>query len=378
MKTHAKLSASGSVRWIHCAGSVKAEEGLPDTRSIFADEGSATHELAEICAVNGESPFDWVGRQLIEYNAITVTQEMAEGVQFYLDYVGQFYTPQTERYTEKRLDFSEWVPDGYGTADTIIYGNGTVDVFDLKYGKNIVSAQGNTQGILYMLGAIEDELVETHTFRFYIVQPRLDHIDTYTLTRSQLLELGEWVRERAALALSPDAERTPGEDQCKYCKAKATCPALNKLTEDVLMTDLDSMNTTNPDRLSQDQLQRAMAAKKLIVSWLDAVEDYITETIYTEDCDTFAGHKLVEGRSLRQWRNDSDAEKRLAALLGDDAFERKLLTVAKAEKALGKKRTAEISDLVEKPQGKPTLVPMDDPRPSFVKESADAFDSFDE
>ena len=378
MKQHAKLSASGSVRWIHCSGSVKAEEGLPDTRSTFADEGSAAHELAEICAVNGESPFDWVGCQLIEYNAITVTQEMAEGVQFYLDYVGQCYTPQTERYTEKRLDFSEWVPDGYGTADTIIYGNGTVDVFDLKYGKSIVSAQGNTQGILYMLGAIEDELVETHTFRFHIVQPRLDHIDTYTLTRSQLLELGEWVRERAALALSPDAERKPGEDQCKYCKAKPTCPALNKLTEDVLMTDLDAMNTTNPDRLTQDQLQRAMAAKKLIVSWLDAVEHYISETIYYENCDAFAGHKLVEGRSLRQWRDDASAEKRLTALLGEEAFERKLLSVAKAEKALGKKRTAEISDLVEKPQGKPTLVPVDDPRPSFVKESADAFDSFDQ
>jgi len=378
MKQHAKLSASGSVRWIPCSGSVKAEEGLPDTRSIFADEGSATHELAEICAINGESPFDWVGCQLIEYNAITATQEMAEGVQCYLDYVGQFYTPQTERYTEKRLNFSEWVPDGYGTADTIIYGNGTVDVFDLKYGKNIVSAQGNTQGILYMLGAIEDELVETHTFRFHIVQPRLDHIDTYTLTRSQLLELGEWVRERAALALSPDAERTPGEDQCKYCKAKPTCPALNKLAEDVLMTDLDAMNTTNPDQLTQDQLQRAMAAKKLIVSWLDAVEHYISETIYYENCDAFAGHKLVEGRSLRQWCDDASAEKRLTALLGEEAFERKLLSVAKAEKALGKKRTAEISDLVEKPQGKPTLVSVDDPRPSFVKESADAFDSFDQ
>ena len=378
MKQHAKLSASGSVRWIHCSGSVKAEEGLPDTRSFFADEGSAAHELAEICGVQNQSAFDWEDRQLIEYSAITVSREMAANVQVYLDYVNQFHTAKTERYIEKRMDFSEWVPDGYGTADAVIYGNGTVDIFDLKYGKNIVSAQGNTQGILYMLGAMEDELVETHTFRFHIVQPRMDFIDTYTLTRAQLLELGEWIRERAALALSPNAERTPGEEQCKYCKAKAICPALNKLTEDVLMTDLDSMNTTNPDRLSEAQLQKAMSAKKLIVSWLDAVEDYISEALYHEELDAFAGHKLVEGRSLRQWRNDAEAEKRLAALLGDDAFERKLLSVAKAEKALGKKRTAEISDLVEKPQGKPTLVPVDDPRPLFAKESTDAFDSFDQ
>ena len=378
MKSHAKLSASGSHRWIHCAGSVKAEEGLPDKSSPFADEGSAAHELMEICLLTGVSAFDWEGRQLVEYNAITVSREMAAGVQFYLDYVRLFDSQNVEMHVEKRLDFSAWVPDGYGTTDTIIFGNGFIDVFDLKYGKNIVSAQGNTQGILYMLGAIEDELIETHTFRFHIVQPRLDHIDTYTLTRAQLLELGEWIRERAALALAPDAERTPGEEQCKWCKAKATCPALNKLTEEVLMTDLDAMNTTNPDRLTQDQLQRAMSAKKLIVSWLDAVEDHISETIYNENCDSFAGHKLVEGRSLRQWRNDAEAEKRLTALLGDEAFERKLLSVAKAEKTLGKKRTAEIADLVEKPQGKPTLVPVDDPRPSFAKESADAFDSFDE
>lgn len=376
MKTHAKLSASGSHRWIHCAGSVKAEEGLPDKSSLFADEGSAAHELMEICLLTDVSAFDWEGRQLVEYNAITVSREMAAGVQFYINYVRLFDSQNVEMHVEKRLDFSAWVPDGYGTADTIIFGNGTVDVFDLKYGKNIVPAQGNTQGILYMLGAIEDELVETHTFRFHIVQPRMDFVDTYIVSRDELLELGKWISERAALALSPDAERTPGEKQCQWCKAKATCPALNKLTQEVLMTDFDTLATTNPDRLTEAQLQKAMSAKKLIMSWLDAVEDHISETIYNENCDSFAGFKLVEGRSLRQWRNDAEAEKRLAELLGDEAFERKLLSVAKAEKTLGKKRTAEIADLVEKPQGKPTLVPMDDPRPSFAKESADAFDSF--
>lgn len=376
MKTHAKLSASGSHRWIHCAGSIKAEEGLPDKSSLFADEGSAAHELMEICLLTDVSAFDWEGRQLVEYNAITVSREMAAGVQFYIDYVRLFDSQNVEMHVEKRLDFSAWVPDGYGTADTIIFGNGTVDVFDLKYGKNIVPAQGNTQGILYMLGAIEDELVETHTFRFHIVQPRMDFVDTYIVSRDELLELGKWISKRAALALSPDAERAPGEKQCQWCKAKATCPALNKLTQEVLMTDFDTLATTNPDRLTEAQLQKAMSAKKLIMSWLDAVEDYISETIYNENAETFAGYKLVEGRSLRQWRNDAEAEKRLAELLGDDAFERKLLSVAKAEKTLGKKRTAEIADLVEKPQGKPTLVPMDDPRPSFAKESADAFDSF--
>lgn len=378
MKSHAKLSASGSSRWIYCPGSVKAEEGLPDRKSHFADEGSAAHELMEISLLTGKSPFDWVDQQLVEYNAFTVTQEMAEGVQFYVDFVKLFDSLDVDMHVEKHLDFSAWVPGGYGTSDTVIFGNGHIDVFDLKYGKNIVSAQGNSQGILYMLGAMEDEIVETHTFRFHIVQPRLDHIDTYTVSRDELLELGKWIKERAEIALSPEAERVPGEKQCQWCKAKATCPALNKLTEEVLMTDLDSMNTKNPDRLTEAQLQKAMNAKKLIVSWLDAVEDHISSILFNDPSEAFAGHKLVEGRSLRQWRDDAEAEKRLASLLGDDAFERKLLSVAKAEKTLGKKRIAEISDLVEKPLGKPTIAPLDDPRPWFPKNPLDMFDSFDQ
>ena len=375
MKAHAKLSASGSHRWLACPGSIKAEEGRPDQRSFFADEGSAAHELMEICLTEDQSPFDWEGKQMIEYNAITVTREMAEGVQFYMDYINQFYPGGADMYVEKAVHFLEWVPDGYGTADTVIYSaNGkTVDVFDLKFGKGIVSAQDNSQGLLYMLGVSEHWYCAPETFRFHIVQPRLDHIDTWMLTRDELLKRGEWIKERAALALTDDAPRVPGEKQCQYCKAKADCPALAKLTTDVLMTDFDTMQTTNPDRLDAETLRKAMDAKKLIVSWLDAVEEHITTTIY--ETGRFPGYKLVEGRSLRQWSSDAEAEKRLTQLLGDEAFERKVLSVAKAEKTLGKKRVAEIADLIEKPQGKATLAPESDPRPSIFDVSAE-FDSF--
>jgi hypothetical protein len=374
MKAHAKLSASGSHRWLACPGSIKAEEGRPDKKSFFADEGSAAHELMEICLTENRSPFDLVGKTLMEYNEFVVTQEMAEGVQYYVDYIklfGNYRTSTME--VETVLQFHDWVPDGYGTADTIIFNGDSVDIFDLKFGKGIVSAQENTQGLLYMLGAMDHMFHESQTFRFHIVQPRLDHIDTWQIDREELLKRGEWIKERAALALTDDAPRTPGEKQCQYCKAKADCLALAKLTTDVLMTDFDTMQTVNPDRLDAETLRKAMEAKKLIVSWLDAVEEHITTTI--NETGRFPGYKLVEGRSLRQWSSDAEAEKRLTQLLGEDAYERKVLSVAKAEKTLGKKRVAEIADLIEKPQGKATLAPESDPRPSIFDVSAE-FDSF--
>lgn len=374
MKAHAKLSASGSHRWLACPGSIKAEEGRPDKKSFFADEGSAAHELMEICLTENRSPFDLVGKTLMEYNEFVVTQEMAEGVQYYVDYIklfGNYRTSTME--VETVLQFNDWVPDGYGTADTIIFNGDSVDIFDLKFGKGIVSAQENTQGLLYMLGAMDHMFHESQTFRFHIVQPRLDHIDTWQIDREELLKRGEWIKERAALALTNDAPRVPGEKQCHYCKAKADCPALGKLTTDVLMTDFDTMQTTNPDRLDPETLRKAMDAKKLIISWLDAVEEQITTTI--NETGSFPGYKLVEGRSLRQWSSDAEAEKRLTQLLGEDAYERKVLSVAKAEKTLGKKRAAEIADLIEKPQGKATLAPESDPRPSIFDVSAE-FDSF--
>lgn len=376
MKAHAKLSASGSHRWLACAGSVKAEDGRPDKKSFFADEGSAAHELMEICLTENCSPFDFVGKPLIEYSEFIVTQEMAEAVEYYISYVNLYGTQRSGiMEVETHLQFHEWVPDGYGTADTVIFNGTEVDIFDLKFGKNIVSAQENTQGLLYMLGAADHLFNEPQTFRFHIVQPRLDYIDTWTLTRDELLERGEWVKERAALALTDEAPRTPGEKQCQYCKAKADCPALAKLTTDVLMTDFDTMQTVNPDRLDAETLRKAMDAKKLIVSWLDAVEEHIGHVIYNEGEESYAGYKLVEGRSLRQWSSDAEAERRLTQLLGEDAFERKVLSVAKAEKTLGKKRVAEIEDLIHRPQGKPTLVPVSDPRPSYMKEVSDLFDS---
>lgn len=366
MKAHAKLSASGSHRWINCPGSVKAEEGLPDTRSHFADEGTAAHELAEHVLINYPHlfAFQYEGLKHPTHDALTVSYEMCAAVQAYVDYV-LTVSKNCDLDQEVRLDFSDWVPEGFGTSDALAFDGTTVHVIDFKYGKGVmVDAYQNTQAILYALGALKRfDFYDPEYFHVHIVQPRIDHISEWRITRDELLALGEWIKNAANEALKPDAPRIPGEKQCQFCKAKATCPALAKHTENVLMSSFDDLTLQNPDKLTNEQLRKAMDAKKLIVSWLDAVEDHISLII--NESGTFPGYKLVEGRSLRQWSNDAEAEKRLVSLLGNDAFERKVLSVAKAEKALGKKRISDISDLIEKPKGKPTLAPESDSRPSI-------------
>lgn len=373
MTAHAKLSASGSHRWAHCPGSVKAEEGIADRSSSAADEGTAAHELAELVLTHGGACHDWIGKRLIESNAYTVDQEMADYVQQYVDYV-KSHSGQHEY--EQQVDFSEWVPGGFGTADALVLDGNTLRVIDLKYGKGVqVDAFENTQGLLYALGAASDYeyMAEIEKVVISIVQPRKDSISEWELDRAELMKWGEWLSERANEALSDSPQRVPGDEQCKFCKAMPTCPALMDLAHKVIATDFDNMDAAdNPDTLSDERLAEALSAKKLVLSWFDAVEQHAFQKL--ERGEAFPGFKLVEGRSLRQWGDDAVAEQTLVELLGGDAYERKLLSVAKAEKALGKKRSGDIADLVTKPRGKPVIVPQSDKRPA-IGASEDDFEN---
>lgn len=359
MTAHARLSASGSHRWLHCPGSVAAETGLPDAPTVHSLEGSAAHALAEHCL--NEGVLDASGAIGRTFGGMPVTQEMADAVQVYVDYirnVGGFQQYET------RLDFSRWVPEGFGTSDCITIADNTLHVIDLKYGKGVrVNAFENTQGLLYALGAL-DECEMLYSFdkvQITIVQPRLDHISEWVLTLDELNKWGDWIKERALLACAPDAPRVPSESACHWCKAKATCPALKTYTEAAILSEFSTLEELLPvDTLSDDELARALSAKKLITGWLDAVEEHATQRCINGE--GFPGFKLVAGRSLRQWGDEGEAELVLKGALGDDAFEHKLLSVAKAEKALGKKQASLLDGLVVKPEGKPVLVPNDDPR----------------
>lgn len=375
MTAHAKLSASGSHRWLACPASVEAERGIADKSSPHAFEGTVAHELAEIALKSNTDADEWIGKVMPETHA-EITQEMAEHVQEYINYVRYHIPPNAYAAYEVRVDFSDWVPEGFGTCDALIISGSTMHVIDLKYGQGIqVSPVDNTQGMLYALGAYAQcaGIADIQKIIITIVQPRSNPniFEDWEISIEQLLEWGEYAKSRALMCGLPDAEFNPGEKQCQWCKAKATCTALAAFTSDIIMNQFDQVEELTPvNRLTDEQLGKALSAKKLIVSWLDAVEDVVVERLGSGI--PFDGYKLVAGKSNRQWSEESGVEQSIFELLGEEAYTKKLVSPAQAEKIVGKKRAAEIATFVVKPQGRPTLAKSDDPRPA-VNITADDF-----
>lgn len=352
MVAHAKLSASGSERWLNCPGSVKAEEGHKDKGSFFALEGSRAHALAELCFQRDCFADEFLGHEL---EGGQVDDEMVQHVNGYVSYVRALCSGADFFEVEQQLDFGQWVPEGFGTSDVVALKGDTLIICDLKYGKGVeVSAEENTQLMLYALGAIAEYewLGNIEKILLCIYQPRKNNYSEWETSAKKLLVWGEWVKERAALALTADAPRQPSEKACMWCKAKATCPALYAHTQSVIGADFEDL--TNPDSLPVEQLLVVLGAKKLIEGYLSAVADY---AMTLAEQNSLPGYKLVEGRSVRQWRDDAEAEKALAAIVEPEKLYKKtFVSVAQAEKLLGKKNAAALSELVVKPRGKPSLV----------------------
>lgn len=367
MTAHAKLSASGAHRWMNCPGSVKAEEGMTDRTSSFAEEGTKAHDLMEQMLLNIRTDID-------KYDI-----EMAEHVRAYVDYVESLKEAGDTLLVEECVDFSEWVPGGFGTADTVLVGDRRIHIVDLKYGKGVpVYAERNPQAMLYALGAYAGFgwMGDIKSVKISIVQPRLDNISEWEVSVTDLLKFGEEARQAAADTLIPNAKKVPGEKQCKFCKAKATCPALYKLTADTLMADFEQIDEApQPHKLTFAQMRLALERKSLIEAWLQSVELSVKDLIL--EGVEFEGFKLVEGRSVRRWSDAEVAGARLAALVGEQsAFVRQVISPAKAEKLLGKKDKGMIEDIVVKPRGAATLARQSDPRPAISPVDAD-FEALD-
>ena len=385
MTAHAKLSASSSARWLNCPGSVQATENLPNPSSKYALEGSAAHELGEICLKSGDNTHPYIGKKLPETRWL-VDEEMAEYVQDYVDLVRQTDS-RGDMEVEVRLDFSHIVPEGFGTSDVVICNpvTKTLTVIDLKYGKGIqVDAEENTQALLYALGALNDYelLYDIEKIRCVIIQPRLDHVSEWEISKEELVKRGEEIRQKALRCFEPDAPRIASEKACQWCLAKASCPELLAYTNKAILREFDAFEPlqellTPPDTLTDEQMGNALASKKLILSWFDSIEHLATERLLKGE--SFPGYKLVSGRASRSWVNEEAAVEVLKPILGDKLFTQpQLITVVQAEKALGKKHKDALDGLVNKSNGKATLVPESDPRAPLGNMAANMFDSFDE
>lgn len=377
-RAHALLSASGADRWINCPPSARLTESIPDKRSEYADEGTAAHEYSELrlrrrLTVLRAKERNELDKKIEEFKTSNpfYSTEMENAVTDYVEFVEERHHAARARSAdaiilfEERLDFTEWVPDGFGTGDVVIISDGVLEIIDLKYGKGVpVSAIGNSQLRLYGLGAYGNYsfLYDINEVQMTIVQPRLDTISTDSMAVDDLIEWAETVvKPAAALADAGEGEFKAG-DHCRWCKVKGNCRARADANMEALAYEFK-----DPALLSLEEVGSILHITQQLAKWAGDVEEFAFE-------QAKAGHripqwKLVEGRSNRVITDKDVAWKTLEeAKLDDDKYlkPRELLGIGELEKRVGKKDLAKlIGDLIIKPPGKPTLVPETDPRPEM-------------
>lgn len=371
---HARLSASGAHRWMACTPSVKLEEQFPDKGSAYAAEGTLAHTMAET---------------IIRYNNNEITKrafstrmnkirkeelygkDMEEYISDYAQNVWEIFNeakascPDAQLLPEQRLDFSEYVPDGFGTGDIVIIADDMVQVIDLKYGKGVgISAKENPQLRLYGLGAYLEHsmLYDIRRVKMTIIQPRLENISTEELSVEELLEWAEKeVRPKAELAMKGEGEYQTGK-HCRFCKAKAVCRARSEYN-----LELSKLEFRNPDTLEEWEIGEILQRAEELNSYVSDVRDYVFDQALNHG-KKYEGWKLVEGRSNRKYLDEGKVRETLieAGYTDEDITETKVLGITAMEKAIGKKVFGEVlSGLVIKPEGKPVLVPETDKRPEI-------------
>ena len=366
---HALLSASSSKRWLHCTPSVRLEEGFPNESSVYALEGTFAHSVCEY--------------KLGKYLHKRVTRPQSE----------EFYTEEIDQITdvyyefavgviedmkrngceplvlvEERVDYSNIAPSGFGTADLLVLGKdengcGLLHVIDFKTGKGVyVDCDHNSQMMLYSLGALEiyDSLYDITEVSMTIFQPRRENISTWTIPVNELRDWAEnELKPKADLAFKGEGEYCPG-DWCTFCRAAVRCRAR---AEEKLK--LAQSEFRFPPLLTDVEIEEVLGKLSDITKWANDLLAYATDAAVNHGKE-WSGYKVVAGRSIRKFK-DEDAVAEAAKASGyKDIYKQSLITLTEFEKLMGKAKFNEVlGDLVYKPPGKPTLVPVSDKRPAI-------------
>jgi len=368
---HAELSASSAHRWIACPASIKASRGMPDSSGQAAEEGTAAHALAERCLLEDVEPHHYLGH---DFNGFTVGSEMANLVKIYTDYCRTL--PKELTFVERKVDYSMWVKDGWGTADYISIKEGEAWVCDLKFGRVAVQADCD-QLKCYALGVFNDFGFDSQidTVHMTIVQPRLGSIDTHTMRHKDLLKwAGDVLVPAAEEALSDNPTFNAGESQCRYCKAAPTCKPLANRALEALDAAIDEPFTPSEiNDLSVEQISKLLPEIPLIKSWCEKVTQHAS--ILAQQGTEIEGYKVVESKTNRRWADESEAMRVMQKLTNEPVFSAKVISPTQAIAMLGAK-CDEVNALIVKPTGKPTLVPVSDKRQAISK-PADLLDKLD-
>lgn len=377
-RAHALLSASSASRWINCTPSAKLEEMYGEKKSsVYAQEGTLAHELSElylrkdVLKVLSDEDFS-NGLEVIMSNDL-FKDEMLDYVPAYTDYCTMEFNaakaenPLAIMEIEQKLDLTEYVPESFGTADCVIINDSLMEVIDLKYGKGVpVYADWNKQLMLYALGALRkyDTMYDIGHVKMTIVQPRIGNISSWAIP---IAELKHWAEEElkpaADLAFRGEGELSAG-NWCQFCAVRNQC---RKLYEQQM--EIAKHEFAKPELLTDDEIADIVLRAPKLVEWANSVAEYAQTKAFTEN-KQWPGLKLVEGISRRKWLDEDKAINAIFArcpeVSDDEILVTKLDSITAIEKVIGKKRFAEVlSDVVVKPQGKPTLVPLEDRRPAM-------------
>jgi hypothetical protein len=367
MGIHSKFSPSSSSRWLECTASIERYKHIDDVPSDYAKEGTDAHTIAEYCIKNSLNPYELRGNLINKrldavFKGVHVTREMCGFLETYIDYVADYSFSQI--WIEKKLDFSDYAPHGFGTADFMSYDKQTktVHIIDLKYGQYVkVLANNNTQLKLYALGAYSElNYLGVEQFELHIVQPRMGYIDSETVTVKELLGFGDFVKERSKEALQNPQFR-PGGETCKWCALKGDCKALSNYSKDVLKTQ-DFKEFIDTDTLNDEDIANIILNANLIKKFVESVEIEAYKKLVNNQ--KISGIKLVKGITRRAWKDEAKVFSVLSAELEEDEiYEKKLIGITKAEKLIGKKSfNSKYSDLYEKSKTKLKIVSENDKR----------------
>lgn len=380
MAQHSVLSPSGAHRWMRCPGSIAAESGLPDTSSKYAAEGTAAHELASKCLELDANAEAVIGDTIsVDGFDFIVTAEMAHHVNDYCKLVRE-YAEGGQLLVERRVDFSEaiGVPNSTGTSDAIIIHPDRITVIDLKYGLGVkVDATENEQLQLYALGALHDYgmMGDFGEIVMVVHQPRLNHVSEWSVPAAKLEEFRENARLAAIEALdNRNPRREPGEKQCRFCKAKATCPALQAEISGTVGGVASPSDFADLAVAEEDELSRAMARVELVEQWCKAIRAEVERRLLAGEA--VAGFKLVEGRrGNRAWTDEAAVEKLFKSFRfkKEEMYDFKLISPTKAEKLLKANpgRWEKINALTSRGDGKPSVAPVTDRRPALAVSNSD-------